>query len=61
MVVRSTQLIKAFIRTEETTDIMPSSPQSKRRRSLFGVPMTWRSGARFTPPWGMIWKSARFF
>jgi hypothetical protein len=58
--VRSTQLIEAFTRTEETTDIMPSSPRRKRRR-LFGVLMTQRSGARFTAPWDTIWKSARFF
>jgi hypothetical protein len=41
MIVRSTQLTEAIARTEETTDIVASSPQSKRKRGIFSVPTTW--------------------
>jgi hypothetical protein len=54
MIVRSIQLTEAIARTEETTDIVASSPQSRRKRGLFSVPTTRRSGAKFTAPWGMI-------
>jgi hypothetical protein len=57
--MRSTQLIEMITRIEETADIAASNPRSRRRRGLFGVPMTRRSGARFTTPRVMIQKSAR--
>jgi hypothetical protein len=31
------------------------------RGDLFGVPMMWRSGVRFTALWDMIWNSAKLF
>jgi hypothetical protein len=61
MITRSTQLIRVIARTEETMDITASNPQSRRRRGLFDVSMTQRSGARFIAPRGTIWKSARLF
>jgi hypothetical protein len=48
--MRSTQLTEAIARPEEAADTMTSSPQSRRRRGIFGVPMTRRSGAKFTAP-----------
>jgi hypothetical protein len=53
-ITRSTQLTEAITRTEETVDIMTSNSRSRKRKDLFGIPMTWRSGARFTAPRGMI-------
>jgi hypothetical protein len=61
MIVRSTQLTEAVTRTKEIVDTTASSPQIRRRKGLSDVPMTRRSGARFTIPWGMIWKSVRLF
>jgi hypothetical protein len=52
--MRSTKLTGVITRTEETTDIAASNPQSRKRRGLFGVPMTRRNGARFTIHQGMI-------
>jgi hypothetical protein len=60
-IMRSTQLTEPITRTKETADIMASCPRSRRRRGLSSVLMTWRSGEKFTAPWGMIWKSARLF
>jgi hypothetical protein len=54
MIVRSTQLTGVIVGIEETTDSVVSNPQSRKRRGLFGVPMTWRSGVRFTAPRGPI-------
>jgi hypothetical protein len=48
-------------RTEGTADTATSNPQSKKRRVLFSVPMTQRSGVRFTAPHGTIWKSVKLF
>jgi hypothetical protein len=59
MIVMSTQLTGVIVGTEETTDSTVSNPQSKNRRGLFGVPMTRRSGVRFTAPWSMIWRNAK--
>jgi hypothetical protein len=59
MITRSTQLIEAIVGIEETVDSMVSNPQSRKRRDIFGVPMTWRSGVRFTAPRSMIWKSVK--
>jgi hypothetical protein len=52
---------RAIPRTEDTVDIKANNPHIRKRRSLFGVPMMRRSGARFTAPRGMTWKSVRFF
>jgi hypothetical protein len=46
-------------RTEETTDTAASNPRSRKRRDLFDVSMTRKSGVRFTTPHGTIWKSAK--
>jgi hypothetical protein len=54
MIMRLTQLTGAIAGTEETMDSTVSNPQSRKRRGLFGVSMTRRSGVRFTTPWGMI-------
>jgi hypothetical protein len=51
MIIRSTQLSEAIVETEDSTI---SNPQSRKRRGLFDVPMTRRSGVRFTVPWGTI-------
>jgi hypothetical protein len=59
MIVRSTQLTGAIAGTEETTDSMLSNPRSRKRRGLFGISMTRRSGVRFTASWGTIWRSAK--
>jgi hypothetical protein len=59
--MRPTQLTEAIAWTEETTDIVVSSPQIRRRKGLFGVLMMRKSGARFTVPRDMIWKSVRLF
>jgi hypothetical protein len=60
-IMRSTQLNEVIAWTKDTTDITTSSHRSRRRRGIFSVTMMRRSGARFTAPRGMIWKSARFF
>jgi hypothetical protein len=39
MIMRSTQLTEAIAGTKETVDIMANSPQSIRKRGLFGVLM----------------------
>jgi hypothetical protein len=44
-------MIEAITRTEVTTDTVTSNPRSRKRRGIFGVPMTWRSGVRITAPW----------
>jgi hypothetical protein len=59
MIARSTQLTRSIIGTEENTDSAVSDPHSRKRRGLFGVPMTQRSGVRFTALRGMIWRSAK--
>jgi hypothetical protein len=59
MITRSTQLTEEIAGTEETIDSAVSNPQSRKRRGLFGVPMTQRSDVRFTAPRGMIWRSAK--
>jgi hypothetical protein len=41
-------------RTEGTADTTASNPRSKKRRGLFSVPMTRRSGVKFTAPHGTI-------
>jgi hypothetical protein len=58
-IVRSTQLPGVIARTKGTADIMASNPQSRKRRGLFDVLMTRRTGVRFTAPRGTIWKSAK--
>jgi hypothetical protein len=50
MIMRSIQLIEVIARTEETVDIAPNSPRSRRRRGIFGVLTTRRSGVRFIAP-----------
>jgi hypothetical protein len=60
MITRSTKLTGAIIGTEDTTNSMVSNPQSRKRRCIFNVPMTWRSGVRFIALQGIIWKSAKF-
>jgi hypothetical protein len=57
--MRSTLLTEAIARTEETVDTAASSPQTRRRRGLFGILVTQRSDTRFTTPGGTIWKNAR--
>jgi hypothetical protein len=59
MIARSTQLIGAIIGTEETADFTVSNPRSKKRRCLFDVSITRRSGVRFTALQGTIWRSAK--
>jgi hypothetical protein len=59
MIKRLTQLPKAITRTEGTRDTAASSPRIRRRRGPFIILMTQRSGARFTAPRGMIWKSTK--
>jgi hypothetical protein len=59
MITRSTQLTGAIIGTKETADSAVSNPQSRKRRGLFGVPMTRRSGVRFTASRGTVWKSVK--
>jgi hypothetical protein len=54
MITRSTQLTEEIAGTEETIDSAVSNPQSRKRRGLFGVPVTQRSAVRFTAPRGMI-------
>jgi hypothetical protein len=54
MIVKSTLLTGAVIGTEEIVDSTVSNSQSRKRRGLFDVPLTQRSGVRFTAPWGMI-------
>jgi hypothetical protein len=61
MIMRSTQPIEAITRTEMTTDIVASRPQSRRKNGLFGISTTRKGGAKFTAPRGMIWENARFF
>jgi hypothetical protein len=48
MVARLTQLIREIARTEETAGTMASNPQSRKRKGIFGIPMTRRSAVRFT-------------
>jgi hypothetical protein len=50
MIMRSTQLTEVISRIEETVDIMANSPQSRRRRGIFGVLTTRRSGVKFIAP-----------
>jgi hypothetical protein len=52
--VNTTQLIGVIVGTEETADSAVSNHQSRKRRGLFRIPMTRRSGVRFTAPRGMI-------
>jgi hypothetical protein len=59
MIARSTQLTGVIVGTEETTYSVVSNPQSRKRRCLFDVLMTRRSGVRFSAPWGTIWRSAK--
>jgi hypothetical protein len=59
MIVRSTQLTGAIVGTEETVDFAVSNPQSRKRRDIFDILMTGRSGVRFTAPCGTIWRSAK--
>jgi hypothetical protein len=59
--MRSTQLTEVIIRTEESMDIVASSPQSRRKRGHSDVPMTLKSGVRSTALQNMIWRSARLF
>jgi hypothetical protein len=58
MIERSTQLTEEILKIMATT---ASSPQIRRRGGIFGIPIMQRSGARFTAPQEMIWKSARLF
>jgi hypothetical protein len=53
---RSTPLIGEIVKI---TDITASNPQIRKRRGIFGVRTTQRSGVRSIAPWDMIWKSAR--
>jgi hypothetical protein len=59
MIARSTQLTGTIVGTGETPDSVVSNPQSRKRRCLSSVPMTRRSGVRFTAPRGTIWWSAK--
>jgi hypothetical protein len=55
---RSTPLTGEIIKIMATA---VSSPWIRRRRGISGIPMTQRSGARFTALHDTIWKSARLF
>jgi hypothetical protein len=44
MIRRSTQLTGEIIRTEEITDIVASSPQSRGKRGPSSVPTTQKNG-----------------
>jgi hypothetical protein len=60
MIGRSTQLIGEIGRTEESTDIVASSP-SEGEKYPFDVPMMQKNGVRSITPHDMIWWSVRLF
>jgi hypothetical protein len=59
MIVRPTQLTRVTVGTEETIDSTVNNPRSRKRRGLFGILMTRRSGVRFIASRGTIWRSAK--
>jgi hypothetical protein len=40
MIMRSTQLTRVIVGTEETVDSAVSNPRCRKRRGIFGIPMT---------------------
>jgi hypothetical protein len=59
MIAKSTQRTAVIVGTEETVDSMVSNSRSRKRRGIFNVSMTRRSGVRFTAPRGIIYRSAK--